>query len=124
MSAVAATPFAPTFVRVPQPKRWTVEEFHRICGEPTFRNHQFMLIAGEILEMPIPNPPHTTGLGLAEDVLRSVFGTGFWVRSQMPLVLGVSTDPMPDLAVVHGSPRDYSTAHPRTAMFVVEISDS
>jgi Uma2 family endonuclease len=124
MTAAAIPTIAPTFLRVPQPKRWSVAEFHAICGEPAFENRRFILIEGEILEMPIPNPPHNASLGLVEDVVRGVFGSAFWVRSQMPLVLGLSTDPMPDVAVVVGTPRDYSTAHPRMAVLVVEIAES
>jgi Uma2 family endonuclease len=112
-------------VSLPHSKRWTVEEFHRICGELIYRNHQFILVEGEILEMPIPNPPHDASLGLTLEALRTVFpAANYWVRPQMPLVLGLSTDPMPDLAVVAGSPRAYSTLHPQTAVLVVEISES
>jgi Uma2 family endonuclease len=46
------------------------------------------------------------------------------VRNQLPLVLGLLTDPEPDLAVVPGNARDYATAHPTSALLVVEISDS
>jgi Uma2 family endonuclease len=73
--------------------------------------------------MPKPNPPHDASLLLTEDVLRHTFGAGHCIRGQMALVLGLATDPMPDLAVVAGSPRDY-TDHPRTALLVVEIAES
>jgi Uma2 family endonuclease len=42
---------------------------------------------------------------------------------QMPLVLGQSTDPEPDLAVVAGSPRS-TASHPTTAALVVEVADT
>jgi Uma2 family endonuclease len=124
MSTAAVTPFSPAQVRVPQPKRWSVAQFHALFGEPTFGNHQFMLIEGEILEMPIPNPPHSVGIDLAAEALRAALGGGVWIRTQMPLVLGLSTDPMPDLAVVKGSSRDFTKMHPRTALLVVEIAES
>jgi Uma2 family endonuclease len=73
--------------------------------------------------MPNPNPPHNTALALTQDALRMTFGSGYWIRAQMPLVLGLSTDPMPDLTVVVGSQRDYKE-QPRSALIVVEISDS
>ena len=41
----------------------------------------------------------------------------------MALVLGLATDPVPDVAVVVGSPRDY-TDHARTALLVVEVAES
>ncbi len=124
MSTATTLSAASTFVRVPQPKRWTVAEFHAICGEPALENKKLILVEGEILEMPNPNPPHDTSLMLTQAILQIVFGVGFCVRGQMALVLGLSTDPMPDLAVVRGSPRDYSAVHPRTAVLVVEIADS
>jgi Uma2 family endonuclease len=60
---------------------------------------------------------------LVEEAVRSAFGPGWWLRNQSPLVLGLDTDPEPDLAVVPGRPRDY-TGHPTTAALVVEVADS
>jgi Putative restriction endonuclease len=62
-------------------------------------------------------------LELASEVLRAAFGAGWRVRVQMPLVLGQSTDPEPDLALVAGSARG-TTAHPTSAALVVEVSDA
>jgi Uma2 family endonuclease len=56
-------------------------------------------------------------------VFRAAFGTGWRFRVQLPLVLGLDTDPMPDFAMVAGNPRD-SSAHPTTAALVVEVSDT
>jgi len=110
--------------RGPAPrKRWTLEEFHLLCGIPKFENHKMILVDGEILDMPNPNPPHDIGVGQTEEALRSAFGDGFWVRVQMALVLGLATDPMPDLAVVPGPRRKYTT-HPTSAFLVAEVSDS
>jgi Uma2 family endonuclease len=39
------------------------------------------------------------------------------------MILGINTDPIPDIAVVPGIPRQYSR-HPRTALLVVEVSDT
>jgi Uma2 family endonuclease len=82
-----------------------------------------MLVNGEIYEMPIPGPPHNPGVGLADYALKGIFAAGFWVRVQMPLVLGQWSDPVPDLAVVPGSPRDHVT-NPTTALLVVEVADT
>jgi Uma2 family endonuclease len=70
-----------------------------------------------------PGPAHNTSVGLTDNVLRTIFTTGFWIRIQMPLVLGQRSDPVPDLAVVVGGPRDYPT-HPTTAELVVEVADT
>src|SRR5262245_32017978 len=89
-----------------------------------FDGRRAMLIDGEILEMPGPNPPHATANSLADYELKRVFGPGWCVRVQMPLVLGLTMDPEPDIAVVSGSARDYAAAHPTNAALAVEISDS
>ena len=82
-----------------------------------------MLIDGVIVEEGPMNPPHAVTLGLVEEAIRAAFGPGWWLRHQSPLVLGLDTDPEPDLAVVPGRPRDY-TGHPTTASLVVEVADS
>jgi Uma2 family endonuclease len=104
-------------------KRWTIDEFHEIYRLPAFESKKLVLLDGEILEMPNPNAPHDAGLGLALATLTGAFGTGFWVRGQMALRLSQSSDPMPDVAVVPGSPRDYPQ-QPTTALLVVEVSDT
>jgi Uma2 family endonuclease len=67
---------------------------------------------------------HAASLGLAEDTLRAAFGKGFWVRTQRPLDLGIMMEPEPDIAVVKGTPRDYSGQHPTTALLIVEVSET
>jgi Uma2 family endonuclease len=104
-------------------KRWTVGEFHLLCGLPEFESSKMILVDGEILDMPKPNPPHDIGAGQTEEALRDSFGAGFWVRVQMALVFGLATDPMPDLAVVPGPRRKYTT-HPASASLVAEVSES
>jgi Uma2 family endonuclease len=39
------------------------------------------------------------------------------------MVLGINTDPIPDVAVVPGSPRTHSR-HPQTALLVIEVADT
>jgi Uma2 family endonuclease len=104
-------------------KRWTIDEFHEIYCLPRFESKRLVLLDGEILEMPNPNAPHDTGLGLVLAALTAILGAGFWVRGQMALRLSQVTDPMPDAAVVSGDPRDYPQ-QPTTALLVVEVSDS
>jgi Uma2 family endonuclease len=116
----ASSPLA----RTPRIKRWTVPEFHKICGDPAFESKRLILIEGDILEMPALNPPHDAALGLIEEALRTAFGPQHWVRGQMALVMGLATDPLPDVAVVPGSPRDYATTQPHAALLVVEVAES
>ena len=48
----------------------------------------------------------------------------FLVIAQLPISLSDDTEPEPDVAVVAGRPDDYREGHPRTALLVVEVSDS
>jgi Uma2 family endonuclease len=117
----------PTLTRVPAgPPRnmtWTVEQFHYLGDLGMFEGRRAMLIEGVIVEEGQMNPPHSIALELAEDAIRRGFGAGWRFRVQMPLLLGQTTDPEPDIAVMPGSARG-ETAHPTTASLVVEISDS
>lgn len=123
MSVLATSAPAAT-IATPRPLRWTVADFHRVGETGVFEGRRPVLIRGVILEQGMMNPPHATGIDLAVDALRAAFGPGWRTRVQLPLVLGLDTDPLPDVAVVHGGPRDFATTHPSTAALVVEVSDT
>src|SRR3954452_10573457 len=106
----------------PAPKRWTVAEFHQLWEDGWFEGSKPMLLDGEIYLMPIPGPLHSTGVTLADYAIKAVFTQGFVVRIQMPLVLGQWSDPVPDVAVLTGSVRNYVATQPTTAELVVEVS--
>lgn len=112
-----------TVMRPPPVKKWSVAEFHRLGDAGLFEGQNLILVDGEFLEMPPPNPPHDMALLLLDALIRACFPTGYTVRTQMSLVLGQRTDPLPDLAVVAGSPRDY-VQKPTTAVLVAEVADS
>jgi Uma2 family endonuclease len=82
------------------------------------------LIEGEILSMAPQGPSHSTSTSRLYQVFEVAFGLGFYVRSQLPLALGLISDPEPDVAVVPGPIEDYESAHPATALLVVEVSDT
>ncbi len=107
----------------PTPLRWTCPEFHRLGDLGVFEGRRPTLVDGVILEEGPMNPPHATALVLIDEAVRSAFGADWRVRHQSPLPLGLYTDPMPDLAVIAGSPRDL-TGHPTTADLVIEVADT
>ena len=82
------------------------------------------LINGEILEITPQSSAHATAVCLVDEALRAVYVQGFTVRIQVPMALGESSEPEPDVAVVRGRPRDYLACHPTVAVLIVEISDS
>ena len=126
MSTATLTPPPRTAVPVSKPpavRLWTVEEFHRLGELGIFEGRRAMLIHGSILEEGPMNPPHAIAIELVADALRSVFGSGWRMRIQMPMLLGREIDPQPDFAFVRGSARG-SIYHPTTAVLIVEVSDT
>ena len=108
-----------------RPHIWTRKEYEQVivCGgfAPGTR---LELIDGEILDMAPQQSRHSTGVRLVEEALRAAFGSGFDVRSQLPLAIDDESEPEPDIAVVVGVPRDYRDNHPSTALLIVEVADS
>ena len=84
------------------------------------------LIEGELVEFDVQGTPHATSVGLAQDALTALFGSGYVVRVQLPLAVGEYSLPEPDLVVARGTRRDYFEEHPTVANVVVvlEIADS
>jgi Uma2 family endonuclease len=108
-----------------EPHRWTSEEYAHMVRSGVFGPSQHVeLIEGEVIDMVPQNESHAVALSLIDNVLRGIFTTGFVIPPQSPLALGASSQPEPDLAVVEGAPRDFIKSHPRSAVLVVEISDS
>jgi Putative restriction endonuclease len=105
-----------------RPFVWTVPLFHHLGELGVFRGRRPKLIHGVLLEQGMMNPPHAIAGEKAEEALRVAFGTGWRVRVQKPLVLGQTTDPEPDIAVVRGTPG--ALVHPTSAELVVEIADT
>lgn len=107
----------------PRRIRWTKKEFYRLAELGFFQDRRVELVGGEIMRMTI-NPPHCVALGLTTDALRAAFGRGYFVRSQGVLDIHIRHQPQPDVTVVSGGPRDYVSAHPTSALLVVEVSDT
>jgi Uma2 family endonuclease len=103
--------------------RFTRGEYQRMGAAGLFPT-RVELVEGAIYDMSPQKSAHAVVVSLAEAALRSAFGTGSYVRVQMPLALGDDSEPEPDVAVILGSPRDYLAEHPRAALVVVEVADA
>ena len=108
---------------------FTRKEYYALGDNHFFRgitrDQRVQLIGGVILEeTAVMNPPHAVVVRLATKAIERVFRDGYDVRVQIPLDLGLISEPHPDLAVVTGSPRDYLIDHPKTALLVIEVSDT
>ena len=71
-------------------------------------------------------PPHNFSLTELNAALFRMMPAGWHVRQELPIVLVGDSVPEPDLTVVRGSNRDYSTRNPtaRDVVIVVEVSHS
>jgi Uma2 family endonuclease len=103
---------------------FTRKEYYALDDNHFFRDQRVQLIGGVILQESPMNPPHATVVRLATKTLEQIWGAGYDVRAQLPLDLGLISEPHPDVAAVTGSPRDYFVDHPKTALLVIEVSDS
>jgi Uma2 family endonuclease len=109
----------------PQLRLWTREEYYKMAKAGVFRpGERVELIGGRIVAMSPQYSPHATALLLTYDELRVVFSAGYVIRMQLPLDLSLVSQPEPDIAVVRGTIRDYTNAHPTIAELVVEVSES
>src|SRR5262245_48032979 len=104
--------------------RWTVEQFNHMGDMGWFEGRRAFLLDGVIWEQGPMNPPHASALYLVGEAVRAIFATGWVVRVQMPMRVDEHDDPFPDVLVVAGAPRDFSSAHPVTASLIVEVSDT
>lgn len=109
---------------MPQPYRWTREQFYAMGDAGLFEGQRVILMEGEILAMPGMKEPHRTTITLTAEVLRGVFSTDFFVSVQCPFDIGEATDPEPDVAVIPGQIRDYAGRGLTVAALIVEVSDT
>jgi hypothetical protein len=106
----------------PRPFRWTCELFQKVAELGFFEGRRAMLVDGVIYEEGAESPAHCCARSLVADAFYNAFAGGH-LRQRLSLVLGDATHLFPDVCIVPGGIRDYSSAHPTTAMFVVEIAD-
>ncbi|HEY0783616.1 MAG TPA: Uma2 family endonuclease [Thermoanaerobaculia bacterium] len=106
-------------------RHFTREEYERLVEQGFFHpEERIELVDGVILEMTPQSSGHAAGVVFAQAALQPLYRDGFHIRSQLPLALGLDSEPEPDLAVIPGPPGDYVAAHPQTAVLVLEVADS
>ncbi|HEY7154304.1 MAG TPA: Uma2 family endonuclease [Gemmataceae bacterium] len=113
----------PTII-TPRPYRWTREEFFQMIDLGWFHDKRVELIDGEVMEMAAQLDLHLAAITATQDALRLAFGSGYWVRPQGSLDLSPHGVPSPDLAVIPGSHRGAGRTIVKSALLVVEVSDT
>jgi len=106
-------------------KRWTRIEYDRLVEKGAFAPGDRIELLGGVLVCREPqDSAHATGVRMAEEALRRVFGAGWDVRVQLPVALDEESEPEPDVSVAPGSFRDYRHEHPARVALIVEIAES
>ena len=100
----------------------TVEFYHEL-GRLGMLDQSVELLDGVIVSKMSKSPLHVTTLDLLDDLIRAALRPGLRLRHESPLTTD-SSEPEPDLAVIEGSPRDFSKQHPTTALLVIEVAIS
>jgi Uma2 family endonuclease len=108
----------------PRPYRWTREEFIQMIELGWFQDKRVEMIGGDVIEMAAQLDLHLASITLTGDALRAAFGSGYWVRAQGSLDLSPHGIPSPDLAVRPGSPQAAARTIAKSALLVVEVSDT
>lgn len=113
----------PTII-TPRPYRWSREQFFQMLDLGWFQDERVELIGGEVIEMAAQLDLHLASITATQDALRLAFGSGYWVRAQGSLDLSPHGIPSPDLAVVPGSHQGAGRTIAKSALLVVEVSDT
>ena len=108
----------------PIPRRWTRDEYYRMGELGLFRGQRVELIDGAVMVLSPQGPSHATSVERVRKALETSLGDGVWVRTQLPVDFGIHTEPEPDVSVVSGSLEDYTSAHPVSALLIIEVSDT
>ena len=108
----------------PAPWRCTRDLFHQMREEGLFEGQRVILIGGEIIAMPPVGNLHRGIVTMASGVFREVFGAGFFVSEEKPFSVGRATDPLPDIAVIAGTFREFLNRGLTEAALIVEVSYS
>jgi Uma2 family endonuclease len=120
---VTRTLSKPESIGDPSLRRWTKAEYYGMADLGWFAGQRVELIEGEIVVLSPQKFAHGQVADRVTELMRNLYGDGFWVRMQLPLDLGATSEPEPDVSVVRGARETYS-AHPTAAELVIEISDS
>lgn len=82
------------------------------------------LIEGTIVAMAAHNPRHSLRIASLTTLFTVTFYKTHYIRVQLPLTLGATSEPEPDFAIVPIGSSQTPARHPTGADLVLEVSDS
>src|SRR5262245_62962957 len=125
-TTTAPTPQPVTYGHDASIARFSVARYQRMIetGILTSEDKVELLENYVVLKMP-RNPPHDGTIDLVSETLTPVVPKGWRLRVQLSVVLSDS-QPEPDLAIVRGDARTYTSRHPGPADIglIVEVANS
>ncbi|MBI2529426.1 MAG: Uma2 family endonuclease [Candidatus Rokubacteria bacterium] len=108
-----------------QLRRWTRAEYDRLIDLGVFQpGEPIELIGGQLMVCEPQGRRHAWALAIVDHRLRAALGSGWTVRTQMPVDLDDESEPEPDLAVVSGTPEEQPVRHPARLALIVEVAES
>ena len=110
-----------------QPKRFTVDEYHRLVEMGFLREDDHIeLIRGELIQMAAKGTAHETCIRRLLRQLPLLLQDRATLQCQAPISLSLDTEPEPDFAIVCNRADDYATEHPtpQDTLLVIEVADS
>ncbi len=106
-------------------RRFSRAEYERLIDLGVFQpGEPIELIGGQLMVAEPQGAAHYTAIRKTAKALEATFGPGWEVRTEGPIGLDDDSEPEPDVAVVPGSPEDYSRAHPSRPALTVEVAES
>lgn len=104
----------------------SVEQYHEMINAGILTDDDPVeLLEGMLIPKMPKKPPHGMTKQLTRDALARALPSGWYVAEQEP-VTTEDSEPEPDVAVIRGTPRDYSDRHPGPGdvAIVIEVSDT
>jgi Uma2 family endonuclease len=105
--------------------RLTVDEHYRMAEIGILApDARVELIEGEIIDMTSQGSRHAAIVSRLYERLAPVVGASALVRCQLPIRLGIRSEPEPDFAIVKRHAHSYMDAHPvaEDVLLLIEIS--
>ncbi len=109
-------------------KRLTVDQYDQMVENGILpETNRFELIEGRIVEKDVKNPVHSAAAECTRRSINQVLPAGWHTRGEQPVrIPNRRSEPEPDVSVVRGAIRDYTTRHPgpEDVALVVEVTRS
>lgn len=112
-------------VQVPVPRRFTVTDYYRMAKAGILKEcDRVELIEGEVVQMPPIGDRHALSVNEVNYVFTARLLGNATVSVQNPVRLSTYSEPVPDIAIIAGQPRDYAGRHPgpEDVLLIIEVA--